>query len=356
MKKSLFTACLLASVIFFLTGGISRAEDSAVLQTKEKEALLIDDSKMQDTGDMPSEKEIKKAKKEEEKLNKEKIKQQEEDLKAEIKEQKRIEKEKIKEEKEALKKMNETPQNNETVEENKPEEEAKDINVESPKEENKTPVEEKSSEVEIKDEPVKNEPVSAEDKIEAGTEDKAEDKPAVDDNVKEDNIKEAEPQPVKDTPADEVKEEAGSEPDTPQEKAGEIIQKESTAPLYRNNLTYEDIDKNSVSINEFLQFTDKQNEKFSLFYYKTTSKLNDYTKQIKYKEQEIEAVRKTKLSAKAQLSKINKIENEIMYIYGIRDEYYNKSLKKFNSMLTKKQAMKWEILQEMGYRFFPNFD
>ena len=118
----------------------------------------------------------------------------------------------------------------------------------------------------------------------------------------------------------------------------------------------EDIDKNAVSVNEFLQFSDKQNEKFSVFYYKTTSKLNEYTKQINKKEQEAKMVKRSKIAVKEQQKKLKKLDKELEALYRERDSYYNKQLEKFDSMLNKKQSIKWEILQEMGYRFFPEFD
>ena len=101
---------------------------------------------------------------------------------------------------------------------------------------------------------------------------------------------------------------------------------------------------------------DKQNEKFSIFYYKTTSKLSEMTKQIKNKEQEKEMVKRSRIVVKDQIAKIEKIDKELLKMYKERDEFYNKALEKFNSMLNKRQQIKWEILQQMGYRFFPEFD
>ena len=104
-----------------------------------------------------------------------------------------------------------------------------------------------------------------------------------------------------------------------------------------------------------MQFTQKQNEKFSLFYYKTTAKLNSYTKTIEKKEKAIKEVKNSNLSTRDKLEKIKKLEKEYDILLRNRDYFYNTSLKKFNSLLNKKQQMKWELLQQMGYRFFPEF-
>ncbi|MCD8025187.1 MAG: hypothetical protein LUE64_06595, partial [Candidatus Gastranaerophilales bacterium] len=54
--------------------------------------------------------------------------------------------------------------------------------------------------------------------------------------------------------------------------------------------------------------------------------------------------------------KLKKAEDELDNLMKERDDYYNKSLAKFSSILTKKQRTKWEILQQMGYRFLPEAD
>ena len=61
-------------------------------------------------------------------------------------------------------------------------------------------------------------------------------------------------------------------------------------------------------------------------------------------------------TAKDKLEKLKKLENARDALFLERDTFYNNSLDKFRSMLTKKQALKWEVLQQMGYRFFPEFD
>ena len=67
-------------------------------------------------------------------------------------------------------------------------------------------------------------------------------------------------------------------------------------------------------------------------------------------------VKRSKIAVKEQLNRLKKLEEETFALYRERDDYYNKALDKFNSMLNKKQQIKWEILQEMGYRFFPEFE
>ena len=67
-------------------------------------------------------------------------------------------------------------------------------------------------------------------------------------------------------------------------------------------------------------------------------------------------VKRSKIAVKEQLKRLKKLEEETLSLYKERDEFYNKALDKFNSMLNKKQQIKWEILQEMGYRFFPEFE
>ena len=145
---------------------------------------------------------------------------------------------------------------------------------------------------------------------------------------------------------DEVSQKNNDSEENNEEKLGEPA-------VYRQNLTFADIDKNAVSINEFLQFSDSQNEDFSVYYYKTTTKLEAFKKAISKKEKEIKDVENSNLSSKTKLEKIKKLEKDHDYLMKERDSFYNKSLEKFSSLLTKKQKTKWELLQEMGYRFLP---
>lgn len=308
MKKNLIKIFAFLFVMGVFLNSSFAADEKKVLKTDEKEAVMIDDTKMQDVSDMPSEREIKKFKKEQEKLNKEKQKKEAKELKKQQKEQEKLQKEEIKKQevKEDLQKteVKEEPSNLETS--------------------NKTPKEE------IKE--AKKEEIKEEIKEETTVEE----------------IKNEEPTEIK-------KIENEDEAKLPLNKQEEA-DKKAPAQLYKKDLTYEDIEKNAVSVNEFLQFTDKQNEKFSIFYYKTTSKLSEMTKQIKNKEQEKEMVKRSRIVVKDQIAKIEKIDKELLKMYKERDEFYNKALEKFNSMLNKRQQIKWEILQQMGYRFFPEFD
>lgn len=319
MKKNLIKIFAFLFVMGVFLNSSFAADEKKVLKTDEKEAVMIDDTKMQDVSDMPSEREIKKFKKEQEKLNKEKQKKEAKELKKQQKEQEKLQKEEIKKQevKEDLQKteVKEEPSNLETS--------------------NKTPKEEikEAKKEEIKEETPVSEVAGKEEKKEETT-------------VEE--IKNEEPTEIK-------KIENEDEAKLPLNKQEEA-DKKAPAQLYKKNLTYEDIEKNAVSVNEFLQFTDKQNEKFSLFYYKTTSKLSEMTKQIKNKEQEKEMVKRSRIVVKDQIAKIEKIDKELLKMYKERDEFYNKALEKFNSMLNKRQQIKWEILQQMGYRFFPEFD
>lgn len=319
MKKNLIKIFAFLFVMGVFLNSSFAADEKKVLKTDEKEAVMIDDTKMQDVSDMPSEREIKKFKKEQEKLNKEKQKKEAKELKKQQKEQEKLQKEEIKKQevKEDLQKteVKEEPSNLETSNKTQ-KEEIKEAKKEEIKEE--TPV----SEV-------------------AGKEEKKEET-----TVEE--IKNEEPTEIK-------KIENEDEAKLPLNKQEEA-DKKAPAQLYKKDLTYEDIEKNAVSVNEFLQFTDKQNEKFSIFYYKTTSKLSEMTKQIKNKEQEKEMVKRSRIVVKDQIAKIEKIDKELLKMYKERDEFYNKALEKFNSMLNKRQQIKWEILQQMGYRFFPEFD
>ena len=319
MKKNLIKIFAFLFVMGVFLNSSFAADEKKVLKTDEKEAVMIDDTKMQDVSDMPSEREIKKFKKEQEKLNKEKQKKEAKELKKQQKEQEKLQKEEIKKQevKENLQKteVKEEPSNLETSNQTQ-KEEIKEAKKEEIKEE--TPV----SEV-------------------AGKEEKKEET-----TVEE--IKNEEPTEIK-------KIENEDEAKLPLNKQEEA-DKKAPAQLYKKDLTYEDIEKNAVSVNEFLQFTDKQNEKFSIFYYKTTSKLSEMTKQIKNKEQEKEMVKRSRIVVKDQIAKIEKIDKELLKMYKERDEFYNKALEKFNSMLNKRQQIKWEILQQMGYRFFPEFD
>ncbi len=319
MKKNLIKIFAFLFVMGVFLNSSFAADEKKVLKTDEKEAVMIDDTKMQDVSDMPSEREIKKFKKEQEKLNKEKQKKEAKELKKQQKEQEKLQKEEIKKQevKEDLQKteVKEEPSNLETS--------------------NKTPKEEikEAKKEEIKEETPVSEVAGKEEKKEETT-------------VEE--IKNEEPTEIK-------KIENEDEAKLPLNKQEEA-DKKAPAQLYKKDLTYEDIEKNAVSVNEFLQFTDKQNEKFSLFYYKTTSKLSEMTKQIKNKEQEKEMVKRSRIVVKDQIAKIEKIDKELLKMYKERDEFYNKALEKFNSMLNKRQQIKWEILQQMGYRFFPEFD
>lgn len=319
MKKNLIKIFAFLFVMGVFLNSSFAADEKKVLKTDEKEAVMIDDTKMQDVSDMPSEREIKKFKKEQEKLNKEKQKKEAKELKKQQKEQEKLQKEEIKKQevKEDLQKteVKEEPSNLETSNKTQ-KEEIKEAKKEEIKEE--TPV----SEV-------------------AGKEEKKEET-----TVEE--VKNEEPTEIK-------KIENEDEAKLPLNKQEEA-DKKAPAQLYKKDLTYEDIEKNAVSVNEFLQFTDKQNEKFSIFYYKTTSKLSEMTKQIKNKEQEKEMVKRSRIVVKDQIAKIEKIDKELLKMYKERDEFYNKALEKFNSMLNKRQQIKWEILQQMGYRFFPEFD
>lgn len=319
MKKNLIKIFAFLFVMGVFLNSSFAADEKKVLKTDEKEAVMIDDTKMQDVSDMPSEREIKKFKKEQEKLNKEKQKKEAKELKKQQKEQEKLQKEEIKKQevKEDLQKteVKEEPSNLETS--------------------NKTPKEEikEAKKEEIKEETPVSEVAGKEEKKEETT-------------VEE--VKNEEPTEIKKI----ENEDEAKLPLNKQEKAD----KKAPAQLYKKDLTYEDIEKNAVSVNEFLQFTDKQNEKFSLFYYKTTSKLSEMTKQIKNKEQEKEMVKRSRIVVKDQIAKIEKIDKELLKMYKERDEFYNKALEKFNSMLNKRQQIKWEILQQMGYRFFPEFD
>lgn len=307
MKKNLIKIFAFLFVMGVFLSPSFAQDEKKVLKTDEKEAVMIDDTKMQDVSDMPTEREIKKFKKEQEKLIKEKQKKEEKELKKQQKEQEKLQKEEIKKE-----------ENKEEIKEELPKQ---DDNKEASKVEQKeeAPVVEVTNKDEVKEEKTVEE------------------------------IKNEEPVELKAV-------DSKDESKLPVNKQEETVDKKAPAQLYKKNLTYEDIEKNAVSINEFLQFTDKQNEKFSLYYYKTTAKLNDLTRQIKNKEQEMVMVKRSKIAVKEQLKRLKKLEEETFALYRERDEFYNKALDKFNSMLNKKQQIKWEILQEMGYRFFPEFE
>ena len=307
MKKNLIKIFAFLFVMGVFLSPSFAQDEKKVLKTDEKEAVMIDDTKMQDVSDMPTEREIKKFKKEQEKLIKEKQKKEEKELKKQQKEQEKLQKEEIKKE-----------ENKEEIKEELPKQ---DDNKEASKVEQKeeAPVVEVTNKDEVKEEKTVEE------------------------------IKNEEPVELKAV-------DSKDESKLPVNKQEETVDKKAPAQLYKKNLTYEDIEKNAVSINEFLQFTDKQNEKFSIFYYKTTSKLSEMTKQIKNKEQEKEMVKRSRIVVKDQIAKIEKIDKELLKMYKERDEFYNKALEKFNSMLNKRQQIKWEILQQMGYRFFPEFE
>ena len=307
MKKNLIKIFAFLFVMGVFLSPSFAQDEKKVLKTDEKEAVMIDDTKMQDVSDMPTEREIKKFKKEQEKLIKEKQKKEEKELKKQQKEQEKLQKEEIKKE-----------ENKEEIKEELPKQ---DDNKEASKVEQKeeAPVVEVTNKDEVKEEKTVEE------------------------------IKNEEPVELKAV-------DSKDESKLPVNKQEETVDKKAPAQLYKKNLTYEDIEKNAVSINEFLQFTDKQNEKFSIFYYKTTSKLSEMTKQIKNKEQEKEMVKRSRIVLKDQIAKIEKIDKELLKMYKERDEFYNKALEKFNSMLNKRQQIKWEILQQIGYRFFPEFD
>lgn len=326
MKKNLIKIFAFLFVMGVFLNSSFAADEKKVLKTDEKEAVMIDDTKMQDVSDMPSEREIKKFKKEQEKLNKEKQKKEAKELKKQQKEQEKLQKEQEKLQKEEIKKqeVKEDIQKTEVKEE--------PSNLETSNKTSKEEIKEAKKE-EIKEETPVSEVAGKEEKKEETT-------------VEE--IKNEEPTEIK-------KIENEDEAKLPLNKQEEA-DKKAPAQLYKKDLTYEDIEKNAVSVNEFLQFTDKQNEKFSIFYYKTTSKLSEMTKQIKNKEQEKEMVKRSRIVVKDQIAKIEKIDKELLKMYKERDEFYNKALEKFNSMLNKRQQIKWEILQQMGYRFFPEFD
>lgn len=326
MKKNLIKIFAFLFVMGVFLNSSFAADEKKVLKTDEKEAVMIDDTKMQDVSDMPSEREIKKFKKEQEKLNKEKQKKEAKELKKQQKEQEKLQKEQEKLQKEDIKKqeVKEDLQKTEVKEE--------PSNLETSNQTQKEEIKEAKKE-EIKEETPVSEVAGKEEKKEETT-------------VEE--IKNEEPTEIK-------KIENEDEAKLPLNKQEEA-DKKAPAQLYKKDLTYEDIEKNAVSVNEFLQFTDKQNEKFSIFYYKTTSKLSEMTKQIKNKEQEKEMVKRSRIVVKDQIAKIEKIDKELLKMYKERDEFYNKALEKFNSMLNKRQQIKWEILQQMGYRFFPEFD
>lgn len=307
MKKNLIKIFAFLFVMGVFLSPSFAQDEKKVLKTDEKEAVMIDDTKMQDVSDMPTEREIKKFKKEQEKLIKEKQKKEEKELKKQQKEQEKLQKEEIK------------------------------------KEENK--------------EEIKEELPKQDDNKEASKVEQKEEAPVVEVTNKDEGKEEKTVEEIKNEEPVELKAvDSNDESKLPVNKQEETVDKKAPAQLYKKNLTYEDIEKNAVSINEFLQFTDKQNEKFSLYYYKTTAKLNDLTRQIKNKEQEMVMVKRSKIAVKEQLKRLKKLEEESFALYRERDDYYNKALDKFNSMLNKKQQIKWEILQEMGYRFFPEFE
>ncbi len=113
---------------------------------------------------------------------------------------------------------------------------------------------------------------------------------------------------------------------------------------------------NEIDASEFLNFSEKQNAKFNILYYQTTSKLTELTEKIKKTEQEILSLKNSNESSGTKLERLKKLEDKRDSLLFERDNFYNSSLSKFNSLLTKKQSIKWEILQQMGYRFFPEFE
>ena len=94
MKKNLIKIFAFLFVMGVFLNSSYAIDEKKVLKTDEKEAVMIDDTKMQDVSDMPTEREIKKFKKEQEKLIKEKQKKEEKELKKQQKEQEKLQKEK----------------------------------------------------------------------------------------------------------------------------------------------------------------------------------------------------------------------------------------------------------------------
>lgn len=94
MKKNLIKIFAFLFVMGVFLNSSFAADEKKVLKTDEKEAVMIDDTKMQDVSDMPSEREIKKFKKEQEKLNKEKQKKKQKSLKSNKKNKKSFKKNK----------------------------------------------------------------------------------------------------------------------------------------------------------------------------------------------------------------------------------------------------------------------
>ena len=349
MKKFLFRAI----VVSILLMGINAKGFCA------DNAVMIDETRMQKPLEIKehTNKKIEKLnEKYKEELEKEKAKLEKENIKKAEKENKKAEKEAQKEAKIKAKEDEENQKEQVKQAEKQAKEEAKQAKNDEVKEENKEETKEASKE-ENKQE---TNAEASDKKAEKTSEGEGENsKTAKDEN--ETTVKEEKEDNIKEVSDNKSKEEATEKKEEGETKAKAEENKEENQPaddpaLYRKNLTFADIDKNAVSINEFLGFTDKQNEKFSIFYYKTTSKLNAYTKQINLVEAEIKKVKEQNLGNKTRYDKLKKLDKTYDYLLRERDDFYNKSLDKFNSMLTKKQAIKWELLQQMGYRFLPSYD
>ena len=342
MKKILF-AILFTTILFIDNSINNEAKSAPLLTSEEKDALFIDDT--------PHNIEYRMTKKEAKALEKEAQNLE----KNRLKEAKKIQEEKIRQEKEEYKRLKEEIKK--IKKENKGKSQPDEAILEEKDKQNSEKALKKAEDRQIKEakkqakeeaKQIKQQEKEEEiiSKKEAKEAKKAK-KQAVDDievsDIKEETIEEQEPKEVIEDKKEEVEKEA-------------IPEEEKTPEIYKKNLTYEDIDKGAVSINEFLHFTEKQNEKFSLFYYKTMSKLTTYNKQIKDKENFIKEVKKGDLGYKAQYDKLKKADRELEVLMRERDEFYNKSLEKFDSILTKKQSIRWELLQQMGYRFLPEFE
>lgn len=314
MKKSFVVFSLLVAVLFISNSTL--ASENKVLQSDIKEAHFIDDTKMQEKENKIDKKEVKKLEKEAKKLEEKQRKENDKKIKFEQKEAEKNAKVMAKEAKKNAKSEAKLAKEQEKI----AQKEAKKLEKEKNKE-IKAVVEESNKETE-------KEEIKEVSEIKEETKEITEEKEVLEEETVEFS----------------------------KEEITEEIKEEKVEPtVYRKNLTFEDIDKNAVSINEFLQFSNKQNEKFSIFYYKTLSKLNAYTKAIAKKETQMKENKNSNLSTKEKLEKAKKLEKEYDNLLRNRDDFYNSSLEKFNSILNKKQQMKWELLQQMGYRFFPEF-
>ena len=101
-----------------------------------------------------------------------------------------------------------------------------------------------------------------------------------------------------------------------------------------------------------LNLTDEQKAQAEALRQKGHEEMKPIMEQIKLKHQEIEAVKRSRISTQMQEEKIAQLKKEIQELKGQARELHQKNMKDFESILTKKQQKELKKMKEEGRKRF----